>query len=77
MSVHGVTILHHTPLYLFRNCASYDLCEQCEAMDEMHDIRHVFLKLRRPLSGCVTKADGTVEPLLGEVMYLGESNLQS
>lgn len=30
------------------NCVDYDLCEECEAINGVHDLDHVFLKLRKP-----------------------------
>ncbi|XP_033728100.1 next to BRCA1 gene 1 protein-like [Pecten maximus] len=30
------------------NCVDYDLCEECEAVNGVHDTDHVFLKLRKP-----------------------------
>lgn len=31
------------------NCVDYDLCEECEAVNGIHDPDHVFLKLRKPI----------------------------
>ncbi|XP_060065611.1 next to BRCA1 gene 1 protein-like [Ylistrum balloti] len=30
------------------NCIDYDLCEECEAVNGIHNTDHVFLKLRKP-----------------------------
>ena len=54
----------------FSHCPDYDLCEQCEAIEGVHDPGHVFLKLKRPAAGVGRKPDGTLEPLLTFPVYV-------
>lgn len=51
--------------YACANCTSYDLCEQCEALD-LHDHTHVFLKIRRPLPRPIF---APTAPLLPHILY--------
>ncbi|KAG0321768.1 hypothetical protein BGZ99_003702 [Dissophora globulifera] len=41
--------------YKCGNCADYDLCGNCEALpDSVHDVGHIFLKIRQPISARMT-----------------------
>lgn len=37
-------------LHSFSNCANYDLCEECEGIYGIHDVDHIFIKIRKPCS---------------------------
>ena len=54
--------------FLTRNCPDYDLCEECEAKEGIHDNCHVFIKLRHPAKGVGLK-DGKMVPLLKHCLY--------
>ncbi|XP_006818867.1 next to BRCA1 gene 1 protein-like isoform X2 [Saccoglossus kowalevskii] len=54
--------------YKCGNCADFDLCEQCEAIEGIHNDTHVLLKMRRPAIGAGRK-DGVLHPLLNDIIY--------
>lgn len=45
------------------NCVDYDLCEECENINGIHDHTHVFIKLRRPIK---FRQRG---PLMKQILY--------
>lgn len=47
----------------FSNCVDYDLCEECENINGIHDHTHVFIKLRRPIK---FRQRG---PLMKQILY--------
>ncbi|XP_070569571.1 LOW QUALITY PROTEIN: next to BRCA1 gene 1 protein-like [Ptychodera flava] len=55
--------------YKCGNCADYDLCEECEALENVHDENHVFVKLRRPAIGAGRESDGELKPMLSNIVY--------
>ena len=57
-----------------RNCADFDLCEECEGKQGVHDECHVFLKLRYPVCG-VGRKNGKMVPLLKHCLYGGETEM--
>ncbi|CAH1788980.1 unnamed protein product [Owenia fusiformis] len=59
--------------YKCGNCEDYDLCEQCEAKDVLHDPDHVFLKIRRPVLSAGRNKKGKLAPLLKRKLYPTES----
>ena len=63
-------------LVVFRNCADYDLCEECEAIEGIHDETHVFLKIHVPaLNAGRKKGSGRMRPLLKENIYENNDKL--
>ncbi len=52
-----------------RNCDDYDLCEECEPLEGIHDPDHVFIKLRRPTLTAGRRKNGEVVPLLKRSLY--------
>ena len=51
-----------------RNCPDFDLCEQCEVIEDIHDPSHVFIKLRYPGPG-IGRRHGVMIPLLKDIIY--------
>ncbi|XP_033101890.1 next to BRCA1 gene 1 protein-like [Anneissia japonica] len=83
---HNQVVYHHSGIicdgcenqitgirYKCGNCEDYDLCETCEAMEDIHDPTHVFLKLRRPVVRAGMRYDGKQVPLIKHPIY-GESH---
>ncbi|XP_071941936.1 next to BRCA1 gene 1 protein-like [Antedon mediterranea] len=58
--------------YKCGNCEDFDLCETCELIDSIHNPDHVFVKIRRPVSGVGLRYDGKRAPLIKHSIY-GES----
>ncbi|XP_028392942.1 next to BRCA1 gene 1 protein-like [Dendronephthya gigantea] len=56
------------PRYKCGNCPDYDLCEECEVIDGLHDPSHVFVKLRFPCIG-IGRRHGVMIPLLKNIIY--------
>ncbi|KAK3577180.1 hypothetical protein CHS0354_037519 [Potamilus streckersoni] len=54
--------------YKCGNCLDYDLCEECEALNGVHDEEHVFIKIRRPCKRAGVK-DGVRRTLLKHIIY--------
>ncbi|KAL3854811.1 hypothetical protein ACJMK2_014057 [Sinanodonta woodiana] len=54
--------------YKCGNCLDYDLCEECEAMNGIHDEEHVFIKIRRPCKRAGVK-EGVRRTLLKHIIY--------
>ncbi|XP_064646590.1 uncharacterized protein LOC135499640 [Lineus longissimus] len=57
--------------YKCGNCDDYDLCEQCESIDGIHDPTHVFIKIKRPAVTAGRKK-GQMQPLLRKSLYSPE-----
>ncbi|XP_072047079.1 LOW QUALITY PROTEIN: next to BRCA1 gene 1 protein-like [Amphiura filiformis] len=55
--------------YKCGHCPDYDLCEQCESIEGVHDTGHVFLKLKRPATAVGINRTGKMEPLLTHPLY--------
>ena len=55
-------------LFTCRNCPDFDLCEQCDAIEGIHNSSHVFLKLRFPGIG-IGRKHGVMIPLLKDIIY--------
>ena len=54
---------------IFRNCDDYDLCEECEPLEGIHNADHVFLKIRRPTVTAGRRKNGELAPLLKRTLY--------
>lgn len=61
-------ILFNLQLFTCRNCPDFDLCEQCDAIEGIHNSSHVFLKLRFPGIG-IGRKHGVMIPLLKDIIY--------
>eukprot|EP00794_Sanderia_malayensis_P017452 gene17452-19197_t len=57
------------PRYKCGNCSDYDLCEDCEAIEGIHDQTHVFLKMHYPAVDAGRKTGGFMKPLLKKIIY--------
>lgn len=61
-------------IYLFKttfscsNCSDFDLCEICEEKSGIHDIQHVFVKLRYPAPG-IGRRHGEMVPIFKKFVY--------
>ncbi|XP_022098398.1 uncharacterized protein LOC110983449 [Acanthaster planci] len=61
--------------YKCGHCTDYDLCEACEAIEDVHESSHVFLKLRQPAhKGLGLKPSGKMAPLLKRPIYSDDSS---
>ena len=58
------------------NCEDYDLCEEGEVLDGVHDPEHVFLKIRRPTLTAGRKLNGKMMPLLKRSVYVSPEEMQ-
>lgn len=55
-------------MFLCSNCQDNDLCETCESKPGIHDVRHVFLKLRFPAPG-IGRRHGEMVPIFKSSVY--------
>ena len=62
-------------MYSFRNCKDFDLCEECEVLDGIHNPEHVFLKIRRPTLTAGRK-HGKMVPLLRRSLYVSPDMIE-
>ncbi|XP_071486099.1 next to BRCA1 gene 1 protein-like [Diadema antillarum] len=60
--------------YKCGHCIAFDLCEECEAIDGVHDRNHVFLKLKRPTFRIGLKSDGSIMPVLKGPIYADDDS---
>jgi hypothetical protein len=51
-----------------RNCPNFDLCEECESIEDIHDPSHVFVKLRYP-GISIGRRHSVMIPLLKDIIY--------
>lgn len=49
-------------------CTDYDLCEDCEGKDGIHDVDHFFAKLRNHVPG-IGRKNGEMVPVLKNFVY--------
>jgi next-to-BRCA1 protein 1 len=56
------------------NCEDFDLCEQCENIEGIHDPDHVFIKIRRPTITAGRRKNGKLSPLLKKSLYTTEED---
>ena len=55
-------------LFLCSFCKDYDLCEDCEGKEGIHDPNHFFAKLRNHVPG-IGRKNGEMVPVLKKFVY--------
>ena len=57
-----------TIIFVYSFCTDYDLCEDCEAEDGIHDSNHFFAKLHNHVPG-IGRKNGEMVPILKKSVY--------
>ena len=57
-----------TIIFVYSFCTDYDLCEDCEAVDGIHDSNHFFAKLHNHVPG-IGRKNGEMVPILKKSVY--------
>lgn len=67
----------HVELFSFfdSNCADFDFCERCEAVEGRHNPDHIFLRIHKPVMSAGRRKDGTLAPLLKYNVYQHEEQM--
>ena len=64
-----LTVMLNAHQTLCSNCEDYDLCEECEGVEGVHNPDHVFLKIRRPVLTAGRRKNGKMNSLLKHNLY--------